>query len=417
LIDVHETARAPVTDELTIFHLLTMTVGQRPEDFQTIWQEKDWVSAFFRTPLSAAPGTTFEYNNFCSFILSAIIQRVTGQRLLDYLATRLFDPLGIHERYWEQLGMGIDWGASGLYISVESMARFGYFLLNRGIWDGEQLLDPEFITSIGTKHVASHRKEVPAWIEDSQGYGLHAWQNSFGGFRASGALQQEIVVLPEQNLTASFSGGVVDVEWEPLSLFSAFLVPACETGYSGGDEALGKAAEEFEKPLSFPATTGVLTPMPQKTFHLEHPIVRWRTFHVDLHLEQIGIERSGERTFVTLVNRGTPSRLECRHDGSYAEGAMAYGINCRPFDLRPAVSGRWADGKSFEFVFRPLTRKMWMTFTIRFSNESTIELTVSLDKRHRVAPETVKGEATAQHHTGVHRDIEDLARSEGRVKL
>ena len=395
LLDANPAKRSDAVDRLTIYHLLTMTAGQRPEDFQKIWGQQYWVSAFLSTPITIEPGTTFEYNNFCSFVLSAVIQRVTGRRLLDYLGPRLFDRLEIRERHWEQLGKGIDWGASGLYISVESMACFGYFLLNRGMWDGHQLLRADFIDLMGSKQVNSYRQEVPAWIEDNQGYGFQVWKNSFGGFRASGAYQQEIVVLPDHHLTASFSGGVVDLEWEPLSLFSSYVIPACERGYSGGDENLAEAVDKFEKPLGCDPTAHFNSAVPLRMYHLEHPVIRWRTFHIDLHIEGIGVEHIEGKTFVTLVNHGVPVRLECGRKGTYVVGKMEYGINGQTFDLKPAVCGSWIDNKTYEFIFRPLTRKMWMIFTVRFLCPSAIELTVSLDKRHGVDPETVRGKATA----------------------
>ena len=386
---------APGVDKLPVRHLLTMTAGQAAEDFQLIWEEEDWSQAFLSTPLTAAPGFHFEYNNFCSFMLSAAIQRISGQRLLDYLDPRLFDPLGIAERYWEQLGKGVDWGASGLYLSVESMTRFGRFLLNRGCWNGQQLLSADFVDAMATRQIDSYRKEVPAWIEDNQGYGFQTWMNSFGGFRASGLLQQEIVVLPAYGITAVLSGGVCDLEWEPLSLFRSHLLPACEQGYHGGDEELWDSVRELSRPMPCPGREQSLPELPAKRYQLDRLFTRWRTFHIDLHVEAVGIERTPQETAVTLINRGVPTRFRCPASGDYTVGTMNYSINGEPFDLRPAVCGGWLSPKTFELTFRPLTRKMWMVFTIEIVKPEMIELTVSFDPRHRAEPEAIRGREIA----------------------
>ena len=304
LLGIDSAKRDDAVDRLTIYHLLTMTAGQRPEDFQKIWELQDWVSGFLSTPITVEPGTTFEYNNFCSFVLSAVIQRMTGCRLLDYLGPRLFDRLGIHERYWEQLGKGIDWGAAGLYISVESMARFGYFLLNKGVWEGEPLLNADFVDRMGSKQIDSqHREGTPAWIEDKQGYGFQTWMDSFGGFRASGMLQQEIIVLPRFGITAVISGGVCDLDWEPLSLFGSHLLPACSQGYHAGDEALQDAVCELSRPITCPRQEQAMPEFPARLYQLERPFVRWRTFQFDLHVEVIGIERTDHEINAMKISR------------------------------------------------------------------------------------------------------------------
>jgi hypothetical protein len=396
LLDADPAKGNDAVDHLTVYHLLTMTAGQRPEDFQKIWEQHDWVSRFLSTPITVEPGTTFEYKNFCSSMLSAIIQRMTGCRLLDYLGPRLFDRLEIHERYWEQLGEGIDWGAAGLYLSVESMARFGYFLLNKGVWEGEQLLNADFVDLMGSKQIdTGHREGTPAWIEDKQGYGFQAWMDSLDGFRASGMLQQEVIVLPRFGVTAVISGGVCDLDWEPLSLFGSHLLPACVQGYHGGDKALHDAVCEFSRPITYPGQEQEMPEFPTRLYQLERPYVRWQIYQFDLHVEAIGIERTAHETVVTVVNQGTPTRLRCPKSSEFSSQSMPYSINDELFDLMPAVCGRWSDPQTFELTFRPLIRKMWTKFQIRITEPDEIEFTISFDPRNRIEPELIKGRQVA----------------------
>ncbi len=127
---------------MRVHHLLSMATGHR-EDALGPSAERggdDWIAGFFATPPEQAPGSIFTYNNIATFMLSAILQKVTGEKLVDYLRPRLLDPLGIEQAFWQENPQGINLGFSGLHITTEAIARFGQLYLQKGEWQGQQLV-------------------------------------------------------------------------------------------------------------------------------------------------------------------------------------------------------------------------------------------------------------------------------------
>ena len=95
--------------------LLSMSAGQDPDPtFLIPPSENDWVRAFLSRPVVNVPGTKFLYNSMATYMLSAIVQKVTGEKILDYLTPRLFTPLGISGMDWETDPKGINTGGWGI---------------------------------------------------------------------------------------------------------------------------------------------------------------------------------------------------------------------------------------------------------------------------------------------------------------
>ncbi len=138
---------SPNLRAMRVRDLLRMTTGHQADPtFQLVRDTSDWVKAFLALPVEHKPGTHFVYNSMATFMLSAIIQQVTGKTLLEYLTPRLFEPLGIIRPTWESAPGGINTGGWGLRIRTEDIARFGQLYLQMGQWDGKQLVPREWIT-------------------------------------------------------------------------------------------------------------------------------------------------------------------------------------------------------------------------------------------------------------------------------
>jgi CubicO group peptidase (beta-lactamase class C family) len=132
--------------ELTVQNLLTMSVGQTPDPTGTIvTRDSNWIRSFLALPILNKPGSVFLYNSLATYMLSAIVQKVTGQKVIDYLTPRLFNPLGIDGMDWETDPMGINTGGWGLRIKAEDMAKFGQLYLQKGKWNGKQLLPESWV--------------------------------------------------------------------------------------------------------------------------------------------------------------------------------------------------------------------------------------------------------------------------------
>lgn len=255
--DVPETI-SPNLAEMTVRHLLMMAPGYSSEPNLT--GEGNWVKAILAHPVTHKPGTTLFYNNTGPFLLSAIVQKVTGQKLEDYLTPRLFLPMGITETDWEYNPQKINIGGWGLRVSVESMAKLGQLYLQKGMWNGRQLLPAEWVAQA----TAIQNKHLPQWLKPgadtsaddyAQGYGFLFWHNRHNSYRASGALGQFIIVMPEHDAVLAVTAGSTLPQKE-LDLIWEYLLPAFKTNPLPQNE---EALNRLETKLS-----GLELPLPER---------------------------------------------------------------------------------------------------------------------------------------------------------
>jgi len=191
--------------------LLRMVTGQRDEDLRTypFASDADLVRAFLEMPVPDKPGTHFVYNTAATYMLSAIVQKATGQTVLEYLGPRLFEPLGIAKPAWEASAQGIPFGGFGLSIRTEDIARFGQLYLQRGAWGGRQLVPASWVdaaTSLQTSNVSDPKSD---W---SQGYGFQFWRCRHGFYRGDGAFGQFCVVMPQYDAVIAITSATRDLQ-------------------------------------------------------------------------------------------------------------------------------------------------------------------------------------------------------------
>ena len=212
--------------EMRIRDLLTMNTGHRSEPLPFRKSENgyeevtsDWVKYFLSHEVEFMPGTHFLYNSMASYMLSAIIQKVTGEKLVDYLDSRFFQPLGIIKPEWKSGPMGINIGGWGLRITTEDIAKLGQFYLQKGQWEGKQLLSENWIELATSKQVSSGSNPNNDW---TQGYGFQFWRSRYDSFRADGSFGQFCLVFPQYNLVIATTAGVynmgqiMNIAWETL---------------------------------------------------------------------------------------------------------------------------------------------------------------------------------------------------------
>ncbi|HEY5915518.1 MAG TPA: serine hydrolase, partial [Verrucomicrobiae bacterium] len=219
---------AEVSDNLRALRvkdLLTMSVGHAQDSTGSLWAEENWVRKFLSLPIPNAPGTKFLYNSGATYMLSAIAQKVTGQKLIDYLKPRLFGPLGVEGISWETCPRGINTGGWGLKIQTEGLAKFGQLYLQRGEWNGRQLLPANWIdeaTSFKIQQPAPDLERAKKESDWHQGYCYQFWRCRHNAYRGDGAFGQYTIVMPEQDavifITSETSNmqGVLDLVWEHL---------------------------------------------------------------------------------------------------------------------------------------------------------------------------------------------------------
>jgi CubicO group peptidase (beta-lactamase class C family) len=235
---------SPFLEKLTVRHLLTMSVGQDPDPTGKVRGNPDnWVKMFLSTPIVNEPGTKFLYNSLATYMCSAIVQKVTGQKVIDYLTPRFFVPLGIEGIDWEVNNQGINTGGWGLRLKTEDIARAGQFYLQKGMWNGKQILPEEWIEE-ATSAKIDQAPDMPKVKKDSsdwvQGYCYQFWRCRNNAFRGDGAAGQYMIVLPEQDAVIAITSETGDMQAE-LNLVWQYLLPAMTKGQlPANDEALSK---------------------------------------------------------------------------------------------------------------------------------------------------------------------------------
>lgn len=200
--------------------LLTMSTGHQEE--VNLRTEKEWIKAFLNHPVPHKPGTHFKYNTPATFMQSAIVRKVTGQTVLDYLKPRLFEPLGIAPPQWDTSPDGNSIGGYGLYLCTEDIAKFGQLYLQKGKWNGKQLLSADWIDQATSKQVSNGSDPTRDW---DQGYGFQFWRCRHGAYRGDGKDGQFCVVMPKQDAVVVITANTGDMQAE-LNIVWDKLLPA-----------------------------------------------------------------------------------------------------------------------------------------------------------------------------------------------
>lgn len=215
-------------ETMTLEHLLTMRSGLDWEEDtanKEMEETDDWVRYVLDRPMAAEPGSEFNYCSGCSHLMSAIIQETTGVGTLAFAQSRLLDPLGITDVYWEPDGSGIPNGGWGLEMISRDMAKFGYLYLNEGVWDGRQVVPAEWVRASTQESV---ELEDELGLEYEVGYGYQWWVHPQSDiYAARGLYHQAIFVIPDLDLVVVFTAEIKDATGDVfLELVEEFVVPA-----------------------------------------------------------------------------------------------------------------------------------------------------------------------------------------------
>ncbi|WP_111766915.1 serine hydrolase domain-containing protein [Nakamurella deserti] len=240
----------PRSRALTVRHLAAMAAGH-PVDMLEPAKDVDpvdLVRGFLLLPPDGEPGTVFAYSQPCTFTVGAIVQRVSGGSLTEWLRPRLFEPLGIGEVGWQRDASGREIGYSGLHAVTEAIAALGVLYLQRGRWGDRQLLPASWVDEATRPQVSTAAEGNPDW---QQGYGYQFWMARHG-YRGDGAYGQYCIVLPEHDTVLAITSqtpqmqSVLDLVWEHV------LPALAGPGSAAADEALAARLAH----LTLPVVTG-----------------------------------------------------------------------------------------------------------------------------------------------------------------
>lgn len=314
---------------LSVQDLLIMAVGQEPDPtFTVASRDSNWTRGFLRTPIMHEPGTTFLYNSLGTYMLSAIIQKVTGETTLSYLTPRLFKPLGITGMDWEKNPQGINTGGWGLRLKTEDMAKFAQLFLQKGKWNGAQLLPAAWIEEASSMHILQE-PNAPASKKDSsdwlQGYGYQMWRCRNSAYRGDGAYGQFMIVMPGQDAVLAITAETPDMQ-EEINLVWQHLLPGFKTEKLPADKSAYAALQQ--------KIEGLALPVPVKAMDTVAASIQGKTFHAEknsLGLTAIAFAFNNnicEAVFTTATGA---------HTLAFAPGSWQFGETALP---GPSLSGR-----------------------------------------------------------------------------
>jgi CubicO group peptidase (beta-lactamase class C family) len=217
---------------MRVRHLLSMSGGHDTEPKFRI-DEGPSVKAFLEQPVTHPPGTWFRYNTPSTYMCSALVTKVTGQTVLEFLKPRLFEPLGIEPPQWGASVEGYTLGGYGLFARTEDIAKFGQLYLQKGRWNGKQIIPQTWVETATARHVENDQAPSGKTPEWRQGYGFQFWRCRHNAYRGDGRDGQICLVMPDQDAVVAITAQTgqmqteLDLVWEKLlPAFAPEALPA-----------------------------------------------------------------------------------------------------------------------------------------------------------------------------------------------
>ena len=324
---------------ITLRALLCMGSGLAPEsDSPSADPAVTWARHVLSHPVLYPPMTHFHYNSFGTYLVSCMVQKVTGQTIRDYLVPRLFAPLGIETPDWDLSPQGICCGGFGLHLASDSIARFGQCLLQKGVWQGKQVLPAGWVDLATREHIANYEGQRQDGNEWGQGYGFQFWRCMDGRYRGDGMYGQFCMVDVKRDMVVAATCGCNDMGLE-FQLVREHLFPAADApaGTAADQQWLQKRIAALS--YAFPTDDGTAVPLPEGVFETDSRgsfRIQWKTGvlnHIELRLNagtprQITFHLSREQAGLAAVTCW--NGVENDYYGAYGwdHGKLRVALHC-----------------------------------------------------------------------------------------
>ncbi|MFD2934327.1 serine hydrolase domain-containing protein [Spirosoma flavum] len=355
--------------------LLTMSTGHDKDTTPALrgGADTNWIKSFLAQPVEHEPGTFFVYNSGATYMLSAIVQKLVGQPIIEYLKPRLFGPLGIEGEDWEVDPNGINTGGWGLRLRTEDIAKFGQLYLQKGIWNGKRLISEAWIADATRMEVQSKGGKGDASVNDwIQGYGYQFWRCRNDAYRGDGAFGQYCIVLPKEDAVVAITSesgnmqGILDAVWN-------HILPALR-GTGLPSEKIKQAA------LTQKLTTLALAPTVTQSASSVSSQISGKTYAIadnPLHVKDVSLTFGKDGGIFKLQDDQGDHQVLCGVS-RWRDSTTTFSV--APLTLTPTVvpggntrkvagSGSWQDPNTFVMVWRFIETAHYDTVTCRFGQD------------------------------------------------
>jgi len=340
---------------MRVSDLLRMSTGHQAEP-QVASKGQPWTKTFLAQDVPFKPGSHFLYNTPATYMLSAIVQKVTGQTVFDYLKPRLFDPIGIKDPAWGTSPQGITLGGYGLSIRTEDIAKFGQLYLQKGRCDGKQLIPESWVEAATARQTSNGSAPNSDW---DQGYGYQFWRSRHNAYRGDGAFGQYCVVIPDLDTVVAINSGVknmqavLDIVWDQL-------MPALQPSPLAANPSAETTLKAKLAGLKLPVVSGSPSVEMAKKINGK----RYAFAANPLKIESVTLQTDSGDGETTLLLRadGKDQKISCGQ-GDWRKGRAALG----PLSDQPAAaSGAWTGDDTFtakiSFVETPFLATVKLKF-------------------------------------------------------
>ena len=351
-------------DRLTVYHLLTMTSGHDCDTFFKMWGKSScWVKTFFETPPVYEPGTFFCYDMGAQYVMNEIIARQTGLDTGKYLKRRFFDPLGIEytNNYTEPERLFF---SSSIQFQPDALTKISQFYLQKGVWNGEQLLRKDLAEELGAHHCPSFHYD-PSGITGQpggtwEGYGLHMWRMEGGGYAFRGGQGQVGMVLPSENMAVGLMCAAHN-HGELVDIFHQTIRGECFKRPLPVDPAASALAKSMLADLNLaPANVSDRSSLAEKYSNVKYEFVpnlvgqkelsfTFETTHVSIH----SVSETEEKTVLCGLGGAWPEReqgyiMNRNHPDHISDLDRIFGYDTH----KTMYSGGWRSPNVFVFYMR-----------------------------------------------------------------
>jgi CubicO group peptidase (beta-lactamase class C family) len=373
---------------LQLKHLLSMSTGHDVKPFPFMENpDGRFAKGFFEVPLVHEPGTHFLYNTGASYMLSEIVQRRTGMNLMDFLTPRLFEPLGIEGASWMQSPDGVNLGGIGLSIKTEDIVRFGLLYLQKGLWQGQQILSKAWVEEATKAHVSNGNNPRSDW---NQGYGYQFWRCQHGFYRGDGSFGQFCIVMEQYNAVLAMTAAAKDMQ-AVMNMIWDFLLPAFHLSPGAADRKSHDRLLEKVSTLQHAAIQG-------QSHSGTADRVSGKSYLVEANkmgIESLSLEFSEDGCTLSLKTSQGDETITAGYGRWHQGQSSLFTELWLSAHQRIVASGAWLDENCYAMVIRLFESPYVYSCTFQFETEILtirLEINVSLVSTE---PQLIKARTTS----------------------